>query len=108
MKRARTYSINDKLIGSDDLDTFTGLPHDEIYGFGGNDQIIAGDGNDTIYGGMVMIISNLEPVDIIYGVGNDTIYLSAGADIEDGGDGTDTIIFGPDQTTLPRRIIYDN
>ena len=35
-------AFNDKLVGSDDLDTFTGLAgDDEIYGFGGNDQIIA-------------------------------------------------------------------
>jgi len=45
-------AFDDKLIGSDDLDTFTALAgDDEIYGFGGNDQIIAGTGNDTIYGG---------------------------------------------------------
>ena len=45
-------AFDDKLIGSDDLDTFTALAgNDEIYGFGGNDQIIAGSGNDTIYGG---------------------------------------------------------
>ena len=36
-------AYNDKLVGSDDLDTFTALAgDDEIYGFGGNDQIIAG------------------------------------------------------------------
>ena len=95
--------FNDKLIGSDDLDTFTALGgDDEIYGFGGNDQIIAGTGNDTIYGGDGD--DNIQPGagdDKIYGEGgNDTIYLSAGADIEDGGDGIDTIIFGPDQTTF--------
>ena len=45
-------AFDDKLVGSDDLDTFTALAgDDEIYGFGGNDQIIAGTGNDTIYGG---------------------------------------------------------
>ena len=100
----------DKLVGSDDLDTFTALGgDDEIYGFGGNDQIIAGTGNDTIYGGDGD--DNIQPGagdDIIYGEGgNDTIYLSAGADIEDGGDGIDTIIFGPDQTTLPVTINLD-
>ena len=102
--------FNDKLIGSDDLDTFTALGgDDEIYGFGGNDQIIAGTGNDTIYGGDGD--DNIQPGagdDKIYGEGgNDTIYLSAGADIEDGGDGIDTIIFGPDQTTLPVTINLD-
>lgn len=103
-------AFDDKLIGSDDLDTFTALAgDDEIYGFGGNDQIIAGTGNDTIYGGDGD--DNIQPGagdDTIYGeAGNDTIYLSAGADIEDGGDGIDTIIFGPDQTTLPVTINLD-
>ena len=100
-------AFDDKLIGSDDLDTFTALAGDDkIYGFGGNDQIIAGTGNDTIYGGDGD--DNIQPGagdDTVYGEGgNDTIYLSAGADIEDGGDGIDTIIFGPDQTTLPVTI----
>ena len=103
-------AFNDKLIGSDDLDTFTALAgDDEIYGFGGNDQIIAGTGNDIVYGGDGD--DNIQPGDgddKIYGeAGNDTIYLSAGADIEDGGEGTDTIIFGPDQTTLPVTINLD-
>ena len=103
-------AFNDRLVGSDDLDTFTALAgDDEIYGFGGNDQIIAGTGNDTIYGGDGD--DNIQPGagdDKIYGEGgNDTIYLSAGADIEDGGEGNDTIIFGPDQTTLPVTINLD-
>lgn len=103
-------AFDDKLVGSDDLDTFTALAgNDEIYGFGGNDQIIAGTGNDTIYGGDGD--DNIQPGagdDKVYGEGgNDTIYLSAGADIEDGGEGTDTIIFGPDQTTLPVTINLD-
>ena len=103
-------AFNDRLVGSDDLDTFTALAgDDEIYGFGGNDQIIAGTGNDIIYGGEGD--DNIQPGDgddKIYGeAGNDTIYLSAGADIEDGGEGTDTIIFGPDQTTLPVTINLD-
>ena len=103
-------AFNDKLVGSDDLDTFTALAgDDEIYGFGGNDQIIAGTGNDTIYGGDGD--DNIQPGagdDTIYGeAGNDTIYLSAGIDIEDGGEGVDTIIFGPDQTSLPQTINLD-
>ena len=58
----------DKLVGSDDLDTFTALGgDDEIYGFGGDDQIIAGTGNDTIYGGDGD--DNIQP-----GAGDDTIY----------------------------------
>ena len=103
-------AFDDKLVGSDDLDTFTALAgDDEIFGFGGNDQIIAGTGNDTIYGGDGD--DNIQPGagdDKVYGEGgNDTIYLSAGVDIEDGGEGTDTIIFGPDQTTLPVTINLD-
>lgn len=103
-------AFDDKLVGSDDLDTFTSLAgDDEIYGFGGNDQIISGTGNDTIYGGDGD--DNIQPGDgddKIYGEGgNDTIYLSAGTDIEDGGEGIDTIIFGPDQTTLPVTINLD-
>ena len=103
-------AFNDKLVGSDDLDTFTGLAgDDEIYGFGGNDQIIAGTGNDIIYGGDGD--DNIQPGagdDKVYGEGgNDTIYLSSGTDIEDGGDGIDTIIFGHDQTPLPvTNILY--
>ena len=102
--------FDDKLLGSDELDTFTALGgDDEIYGFGGNDQIIAGTGTDTIYGGEGD--DNIQPGagdDLIYGEGgNDTIYLSAGADIEDGGEGTDTIIFGPEQATLPVTINLD-
>ena len=101
-------AFNDKLVGSDDLDTFTALAgDDEIYGFGGNDQIIAGAGNDTIYGGDGD--DNIQPGagdDLIYGEGgNDTIYLSAGADIENGGEGTDTIIFGPDQTAYCTHVL---
>ena len=61
-------AFDDKLIGSDDLDTFTALAgNDEIYGFGGNDQIIAGTGNDTIYGGDGD--DNIQP-----GAGDDIIY----------------------------------
>ena len=101
-------AFDDKLVGSDDLDTFTALAgDDEIYGFGGNDQIIAGTGNDTIYGAMETIISNREQATIRYMAKEEvTLYLSAGADIEDG-DGIDTIIFGPDQTTLPVTINLD-
>ncbi|MDC3128158.1 hypothetical protein OBA42_01670 [Paracoccaceae bacterium] len=100
-------AFDDKLIGSDDADTFTALAgNDEINGFGGNDQIVAGEGNDTIYGGEGD--DNIQPGtgdDLIYGEGgNDTIYLSPGIDIEDGGEGIDTIIFSPDQTALPMTI----
>ena len=102
-------AFDDKLVGSDDLDTFTALAgDDEIYGFGGNDQIIAGTGNDTIYGGDGD--DNIQPGagdDKIYGEGGNDTILSAGADIEDGGEGIDTIIFGPDQTTLPVTINLD-
>ena len=71
-------AYNDRLIGSDDLDTFTALAgDDEIYGFGGNDQIIAGTGNDTIYGGD----------------GDDNIQPGTGDDIIYGEGGNDTIIF---------------
>ena len=67
-------AFDDKLIGSDDLDTFTALAgDDEIYGFGGNDQIIAGTGNDTIYGGDGD--DNIQP-----GAGDDTTYGEGGND----------------------------
>ena len=103
-------AFDDECIGSNDLDTFTTLAgNDVIYGFGGNDQIIAGPVNDTIYGGTGN--DNIQPGsgnDTIYGEeGNDTIYLSSGVDIEDGGPGIDTIIFGPDQTPLPVTINLD-
>ena len=67
-------AFDDKLVGSDDLDTFTALAgDDEIYGFGGNDQIIAGTGNDTIYGGDGD--DNIQP-----GSGDDKIYGEGGTD----------------------------
>lgn len=102
--------FDDKLIGSDDIDTFTALAgNDEIYGFGGNDQIIAGSGDDVIYGGDGD--DNIQPGsgdDKVYGEGgNDTIYLSGGNDIEDGGDGIDTIIYSPDQATVPMTFNLD-
>ena len=67
-------AFDDKLVGSDDLDTFTALAgDDEIYGFGGNDQIIAGTGDDTIYGGDGD--DNIQP-----GAGDDKIYGEGGND----------------------------
>ena len=71
-------AFNDKLIGSDDLDTFTALAgDDEIYGLvemtkllpARNDIVYGGDGDDNIQPG--------DGDDKIYGeAGNDTIYLS--------------------------------
>ena len=83
-------AFNDKLVGSDDIDTFTALAgDDEIYGFGGNDQIIAGTGNDTIYGGDGD--DNIQP-----GAGDDKIGTSKGG----GGGGKS----GKDWTTLTRLL----
>ena len=102
--------FDDKLLGTDDIDTFTALGgDDEIHGFGGNDQIIAGSGNDTIYGGEGD--DNIQPGDgndKVYGEGgNDTIYLSGGDDVEDGGPGIDTIFYSPDQTSRPMTFNLD-
>src|SRR5690606_11754715 len=55
-----------------------------IDGKGGDDIIIAGAGNSTIYGGDGNDI-------LVGGGGNDTLYGQAGADILIGGEGNDTL-----------------
>jgi Ca2+-binding RTX toxin-like protein len=74
-------SINDEIIGTDDVNTiFTFGGDDTIYALGGNDYIDAGSGKNLIYGGL----------------GNDQIWLSEGDNIVDGGPGSDWLIFGDD------------
>ena len=113
-------AFDDKLVGSDDLDTFTALAgDDEIYGGEGDDSIEGGvgddllsgeAGDDTILGGDgVDVIHGGEGDDILSDTGNSTIYGDSGNDIiysrkdEDtygsergltvyGGDGDDQII----------------
>ncbi len=60
-------------VGNDDL----------IYGFAGNDTILADRGNDSVFGG--------SGNDLMYGgSGNDTIYGNTGDDISHGGSGNDS------------------
>ena len=101
-------AFNDKLVGSDDLDTFTALAgDDEIYGFVEMTKLLLEQEMISYMVVMAMIIFNLATVMIKFTVRLEMIHLfSAGADIEDG-EGTDTIIFGPDQTTLPVTINLD-
>ena len=69
--------FDDKLIGDDDIDAWTGLGgNDEIYGFGGNDTINAGSGDDTVFGG--------DGDDtILPGAGDDKVYGEGGNDTDD-------------------------
>lgn len=61
--------------GDDDIDHFQVGIAQHIYGFAGDDQIIAGYADDTIFGGL----------------GDDSIYANAGDDVAVGGDGNDFI-----------------
>lgn len=71
----------------------SGLGNTTIYGGDGNDTITDSGGNDTIYGGAGNdTITDSGGNDTIYGgAGNDTITDSDGTDLIDGGDGNDTI-----------------
>jgi len=57
----------------------------QIYGYGGNDNIVANEGNDTVFGGTGIA----DPSD-----GNDTIYGGAGSDALYGNSGNDTVYGG--------------
>jgi Ca2+-binding RTX toxin-like protein len=93
------------------LNTINGTPGDDflfgdtginnlIFGFGGNDDITTGDGNDTVYSGSVA--GNTTSIDataaksaVIYlGDGNDTVSAGAGAVTVYGGAGGDTVFGG--------------
>ncbi len=62
-----------------------GVGNDVVYGYLGDDVIDGNEGNDTLYGGLGM--------DTLYGgEGNDTLVGGAGDDLLSGGFGTDTYI----------------
>jgi Ca2+-binding RTX toxin-like protein len=63
-------------FGNNDV-IFTGAGNDFLDGGDGNDDLSDGDGNDTVYGGN----------------GNDMVRVDAGNDIYYGGEGTDTLWF---------------
>jgi Ca2+-binding RTX toxin-like protein len=88
----------------DSIDGADGL-NDTIYGYGGYDHIVGGEGDDTIYGGTEG--DNLygrNGNDVIYGedgfeniyadAGDDTVYGGAGYDQINGGTGNDLVYAG--------------
>ncbi|WP_220150189.1 Ig-like domain-containing protein [Thalassospira xiamenensis] len=97
---------NDTVFGTGGRDTIiTGDGNDYIDAAGGHDKISSGAGDDTIYGGngkdIIDAGSGDDYVeaggsdDIVYGgAGNDTIYGGGGKDTISGGDGDDYIEAG--------------
>lgn len=99
----------DLWLGSGNDDTMNGsaVTHDQVmYGFGGNDTITGGSGNDWISGGGIAITTNrTSTVETLSGgAGNDTILYESGAAhtsggstytnsvVIDGGIGNDTLV----------------
>ncbi len=89
--------------GSDTL--VAGGGDDRLYGYGGNDalnggighdRLYGGSGNDTLNGGIGNdYLSASSGDDTVYGdAGNDTLYGSRGDDLVDGGTGNDTLTGG--------------
>jgi Ca2+-binding RTX toxin-like protein len=78
-KQATIVSNAPKIVGTKAPDVIVAGPGDNtIYGEGGNDTICGGEGDDTIYGG--------RGNDTIFGEGgNDTLYGERGSDDLDGG-----------------------
>lgn len=73
-----------------------GSNDDVVYGFGGNDTILAGAGNDTAYGGDGNDwVAGGEGNDKLFGdAGNDTVLGEADNDFLDGGAGDDLLLGG--------------
>jgi Ca2+-binding RTX toxin-like protein len=84
-KQATIVSDAQKIIGTKAPDVIVAGPGDNtIYGMGGNDVFCSGDGNDTLYGG--------RGNDTLFGEGgNDTLYGERGSDDLDGGAGEDRL-----------------
>ncbi|MBI4179451.1 calcium-binding protein, partial [bacterium] len=76
------------LSGNDTISAeSTGVYHDLLYGYGGNDSISGYFGNDVIYGG--------DGSDSLTGgAGNDTLIGGPGNDTLDGGPGVDSMVGG--------------
>jgi Ca2+-binding RTX toxin-like protein len=84
-KRATIVSNAPRIVGTKAPDVIVAGPGDNaIYGLGGNDTICAGEGNDVIHGG--------RGNDALYGEGgNDSLYGERGSDHLDGGTGEDRL-----------------
>ncbi|MBS1878585.1 MAG: hypothetical protein JST31_03635 [Actinobacteria bacterium] len=84
-KKATIVSNAAKIVGTKAPDVIVaGSGDNTIYGEGGNDLICAGGGNDTVYGG--------RGNDTIYGEGgDDSIFGERGSDYLDGGGGSDLL-----------------
>jgi Ca2+-binding RTX toxin-like protein len=84
-KKATIVSNAAKIVGTKAPDVIVAGPGDNtIYGEGGDDTICGGEGNDTIYGG--------RGSDYLFGEGgDDVIHGERGSDFIDGGAGTDKV-----------------
>lgn len=83
----------DRVDNSDAITPGHGAQDDVIYGFGGNDSVVAGSGNDTVLGGS-------GDDTILGGTGNDSLDGGIGSDSILGGDGLDTLVGGAGNDTL--------
>jgi Ca2+-binding RTX toxin-like protein len=98
------YTGEDHVVlgGTDLADTIiAGIGDDTLYGDGGNDRLEGGDGNDRVMGGKGHdIITDRGGDDVIKGdEGNDVIHGGNGLNILFGGTGHDFIITGEDIST---------
>jgi Ca2+-binding RTX toxin-like protein len=84
-KQATIVSNEAKIVGTKAPDVIVAGPGDNtIYGMGGNDTICGGEGDDTSYGG--------RGNDALFGEGgNDALYGERGSDDLDGGAGEDRL-----------------
>jgi Ca2+-binding RTX toxin-like protein len=85
-KQATIVSSAPKIVGTKAPDVIVAGPGDNaIYGMGGDDTICGGEGDDTIYGG--------RGNDTLFGEGgNDSLYGERGSDDLDGGAGEDRLV----------------
>ena len=84
-KQATIVSNAAKIVGTKAPDVIVAGPGDNtIYGEGGSDTICGGEGNDTIYGGR-------GSDDLLGEGGEDTIHGERGSDTIDGGEGSDRL-----------------
>ena len=105
---------NNILVGDGDQSTISSSPvgTDNIYGYGGNDLLVAGSGNTTDYDTILRVrtqsyfinyINHSDNIgnDKLYGgSGDDTLLGSAGDNTLDGGTGADTIYSGNGSDTI--------
>ena len=105
---------NNILVGDGDQSTISSSPvgTDNIYGYGGNDLLVAGSGNTTDYDTILRIRTQSYFINYINhsdntgndklygGSGDDTLLGSAGDNTLDGGTGADTIYSGNGSDTI--------